>query len=363
MTDSTLISADSHVVEPPVVFQEYLDRRWETHAPRLVRDHDGGDCYAVPGSTRVISLGLAASAGAPSEDLQEAGTKFSDLRPGAWQPVPRLADQDTDGVSAEVLYPTVGLFLLRHVNQEFVAACMAAYNRWLAEFCAEAPRRLVGCGVTPVLSAREASQDLRRMRSAGLSGALLPLEPAAGHYASVEYDSLWSAATDLGMPLTFHSLPSTRRAPAAGTGAAVILPLWDAQELLTGLVLGGVLHRWPDVRLVFAEFDAGWVPHFMQRLDHYFNLHYKWLKLDGRIDRPPSEYIQQSTYFTFQDDAVALRLADPANLNLMWASDFPHAESTWPSSVSVVASSDSILEPKLQRIVFAERVRHLYSLP
>jgi uncharacterized protein len=362
VVETPLISADSHVVEPPNVFQDFLHHRWRDHAPRLAPDRDGGECYVFPGSTRSVGLGLAASAGIPGDDLAETGTRFADIRPGAWQPNPRLNDQDAEGVAAEVLYPTIGLFLLRHLNREFSAACMTAYNDWLADFCAAASDRLIGCGASAVTSPEEAARDLRLIRGLGLKGALLPLEPSSGSYADGEFDVLWATACDLELPLTFHALPPTRQAPSAGPGAAAILPLWDGQELLTGLVLGGVLHRWPTLRLVFAEFDAGWVPHFVQRLNHYFHRHHRWLKLDGRIDRPPSEYITHSVHFTFQDDSVALRLAGPTGPNLLWASDFPHAESTWPSSRSVASASRGLLPSPLYEDIFAARARSLYGI-
>lgn len=361
--ESLLISADSHVVEPPIVFRDFLDHRWREHAPRLVPDRDGGECYAFPGSTRSVGLGLAGSAGTAADALAETGTRFADIRPGAWQPGPRLADQDADGVAAEVLYPTIGLFLLRHINRDFSAACMAAYNVWLADFCATAPERLIGCGASAVTSAEHAARDLHLVRGSGLKGAVLPLEPSSGSYADDQFDILWAAACELELPLTFHALPPSRQAPGAGAGAAAILPLWDAQELLTGLVFGGVLHRWPALRLVFAEFDAGWVPHFVQRLDHYFHRHRRWLKLDGQMDRPPSEYIAHAVHFTFQDDPVALRPAGPTGLNLLWASDFPHAESTWPSSRSVALRGRGLVPAPSHEDIFAGRARSLYGIP
>ncbi|MEU2053413.1 amidohydrolase family protein [Streptomyces bungoensis] len=357
-----LVSADSHVVEPPAVFRDYLDAEWRDQAPRLAPDHAGGERYVLPGTTRSIGLGLAGSAGTPGEELQESGTAFADIRPGAWQPGPRLEDQDADGVAAEVLYPTVGLFLLRHINRAYSAACMAAYNTWLAEFCAKAPDRLIGCGATAVTSPDSAVRDLRSIRGKGLKGALLPLEPAEGFYADERFDALWAAACDLALPITFHALPPDRRAPAAGPGAAVILPLWDAQEVLTGLVFGGVLHRWPALRIVFAEFDAGWVPHLVQRLDHYFHRHHRWLRLDGRIHRPPSEYIARAVHFTFQDDPTALRLALHSQTNLLWASDFPHAESTWPASRSLASAGSELLPARLYDEFFSTRARSLYGI-
>lgn len=358
-----MISADSHVVEPPVVFSDYLDRPWQEHSPRLVSDKDGGQAYQVPGLRRLIGLGLASAAGRPSSSLRETGTPFEAIRPGAWQPAARIQDQETDGITAEILYPTIGLFLLNHPNREFVAATMRAYNTWLTEFCGYAPHRLAGCGVSAVVSAREAVDDLTWMRDNGLRGALLPLEPSNGQYTDPEYGSLWSAAEELELPITFHALPPTRQARAAGNAAPALLTMWEAQELLTGLVFGGVLHRHPRLRIVFAEADAGWVPHLAERLDHYFTLHHNWLALDGELQDTPSNYIRHAVHFTFQDDRTALVLANHVELNLMWANDFPHAESTWPQSRSVASTGRTLCTPTVFDAAFGERARRLYSLP
>lgn len=362
MSSPMLVSADSHVVEPPDVFREYLDPRWSEHAPRLSSDGRGGECYVVPGLTRTIGLGLAGAAGVQAENLAETGTVFTNIRPGAWQPTARLLDQDLDSITAEVLYPTIGLFLLNHINGELADACMTAYNRWLAEFCAASPSRLIGCGATSVASVETSITTLKNFRSAGLRGALLPLCPSSGQYTSEGYEPLWSTAAELGLPLTFHAMPSSRRAPTAGSAAAALLPMWDAQELLTGLVFSGVLHRWPDLRVVFAEFDAGWVAHLAQRLDHYFGLHYKWLKLKDLIDRPPSEYIRKSVYFTVQDDPIAFANAESSAFNLMWASDFPHAESTWPKSMKVYEEAAHLLSLRSRDRIFSETAATLYSI-
>lgn len=363
MTNTDLVSADSHVVEPPEVFGDFLtDSRWRSQAPRLAEDGDGGQCYVIQGSTRVIGLGLTGSAGEATDGLRVTGTRFADLRPGAWQPAARLSDQDLDGVSAEVLYPTVGLFLLGHVNREFAAACSAAYNAWISQFCAHAPRRLLGCGMSAAATPEAACADLRAIRRAGLRAALLPTAPATGQFHDKEYDAVWATAAELGLPVVFHAQPPARPARAAGPAEAAMVPLWDVQELLTGLIVGGVLHRRPRLRLVFAEFDAGWVPYLVQRLDHFFHQNYRWLRLDNLIDRPPSEYVGESVFFTFQDDPLGVRLAGSMKLNLMWGSDFPHAESTWPTSRSIASSHRDSLSAGEHADIFARNAAQLYGM-
>jgi len=359
MTDA-LMSADSHVVEPPLVYDTYLEGQWRSDRPGLVEDGQGGQCYRIPGSTRVIGLGLAGSAGADDSELDERGTRFADIRPGAWQPRDRLADQSIDGVAAEVLYPTAGLFLLDHPNRAFTAACMGAYNRWLAEFCAYAPSRLLGCGASAANSGPDLVKDLTSIRSADLRGALLPLASPGYSYSSPDFDQAWAAAAELRIPLSFHASPPRRRIPALGAASAVVQPIWEAQELLTELIFGGVLHRWPETRFVFAEFDAGWVPHFLQRLDHHFHRNHRWLRLDSAIDRPPSHYVRESVSFTFEDDDSALAGLSPGGLNFLWGSDFPHAESTWPNSRRIAEQAASVLSTVEFEATFGGRLSTLY---
>ncbi|GAA1840162.1 amidohydrolase family protein [Actinomadura bangladeshensis] len=273
----------------------------------------------------------------------------------------RTVDQDADGIAAEVLYPTVGLFLLEHVNRGYAQTVLSVYNRWLADAISGKQDRYIGCGASSAPSSESAVSTIIACREMGLSGVVLPLHPGEGVYSAATYDRLWSAAVDSGTPLTFHALPSSN--PAA-TGAAHGIGLsapWDAQNLLTDLVFGRVLERHPDLRVVFAEFDAGWVPYLLQRLDHYFLRHRRWLAMDTGVRRLPSEYVAESVYFTLQDDDLAVTHA-AAGLNLLWGSDFPHAESTWPHSHGVVERLGRNLSEDDARSIFGGSVLDLYGV-
>src|SRR5262249_56333034 len=110
---------------------------------------------------------------------------------GVWYAKSRLADQDRDGVSAEVLYPTVGLVLCRHTDLDYKQACMDAYNRWLAEYCGACPERLLGVGQTPVRSPADGIEDLRRIKALGLRGVMLPNRPGQADWDSSLYDEFF----------------------------------------------------------------------------------------------------------------------------------------------------------------------------
>src|SRR5205809_7096839 len=135
-------------------------------------------------------MGLIAAAGKPPEEIRMTG-RFEEWHRGGWDPEARLADQDRDGVSAEVLYPTVGLVLCRHPDLDYKQACMDAYNRWLAEYCSAHPDRLLGVGQTAVRTPADGIEALRQTKALGLRGVMLPSRPGRAAGASPTYaDSL-----------------------------------------------------------------------------------------------------------------------------------------------------------------------------
>ena len=138
------ISADSHITEPPNCYVDYIDPAFRERAPRIHQLDGVGDAFVVEGMTAPVPLGLLAAAGKDPKDITTSGVAFKDLWRSGWDPKYRLADQDRDGVGAEMIYPTVGMLICNHPDFDFKKACFEAYNRWLAEYCAEAPDRLHG---------------------------------------------------------------------------------------------------------------------------------------------------------------------------------------------------------------------------
>ena len=170
-----IISADSHITEPPGTYVDRIDHKFRDRAPHVVRDAKRGDLFVIDGLDKPIPMGLVAAAGKSAEDLKMFGTRFEEMHRGGWDPDARLADQDRDGVSAEILYPTVGMMLCNHPDFDYKKACFDAYNLWIAEYCSHHPDRLIGCGQTAMRSPEEGIEDLRADAVAILVG-----EPRVG---------------------------------------------------------------------------------------------------------------------------------------------------------------------------------------
>jgi hypothetical protein len=165
-----VISADSHITEPPDTYTARIDSRFKDRAPHVVRDDKRGDLFVIEGMPKPIPMGLVAAAGKPAHELSRFGAPFEELHRGGWDPEARLTDQERDGVAAEILYPTVGMMLCNHPDFDFKKACFDAYNLWIAEYCDAHPDRLIGSARRRCARSTRASATSRRSRRWG-SGA------------------------------------------------------------------------------------------------------------------------------------------------------------------------------------------------
>ena len=136
------ISADSHITEPPNIYTDYVDPAFRSRAPRLVTGGPTGDFYVIDGMPHRIPMGLIAAAGKNAIQLSVEGRWERDEYRGGWDPEARMADQDRDGIAAEVIYPSVGMLLCNHPDPDYKKSCFDAYNRWLAEILRGASRPL-----------------------------------------------------------------------------------------------------------------------------------------------------------------------------------------------------------------------------
>jgi predicted TIM-barrel fold metal-dependent hydrolase len=360
--DGPIISADSHITEPAGCYVDHIDPAYRDEAPYLHHDDQAGDLFVIPGMKKPVPMGLVAAAGKPAEEITVLGVDFDELHRGGWDPDARLGEQDQDGVSGEIIYPTVGMVLCNHDDLDYKHACMAAYNRWIAEYCAAHPDRLFGLGQTAMRTPADGIADLEEIKRLGLRGVMMPGVPGVDDYDSPIYDDFYEAAVDLGLPLSFHILTGPSERPRGPKINGFLTIVRGCQDVMGVFVFGAVFERHPDLRVVCAEADAGWVPHFMYRMDHAYQRHRNWLP-HGDIARLPSEYFAENISVTFQDDWVAFRMTDMMNVDrLMWANDFPHSDATWPWSQLMLAEHTGHLSTDVKQRILHDNVAELYRL-
>ncbi len=358
------VSADSHVTEPPDCYEQFIDPAFRDRAPHIRHDPDRGDLYVIPGMDAMsVPMGLVAAAGEESREMTFSGRDFEDWHRSGWDPSCRLADQARDGVAAEILYATVGMPLCGHEDLPYRQACMEAYNRWLAQYCSYAPDRLFGCGLAAVADAEHGAQELTRIAEAGFVGVMMSGMPGTADYDDPSYDRLWATAVELDIPLCFHILTNKSYAGHRGPKINALLNVVrSVQDIIGMLIFSGVFERFPSLRVVGVESDAGWAPHFAYRMDHIYKRHRFWNKTP-EMSQLPSEYFYENVWLTFQDDWTAFAMLDLIRAErIMWANDFPHSDSTWPLSKELLAAHTAGLSTHDKRRILRDNCVELYGL-
>lgn len=344
-----LISVDSHVVEPPVAW-ERVDRRFRADVPTVERRGEGD--WLCLGGDAVAPLTVGAQPGKRFGGIDNISVnhRWEDVVPGAYDPAAHLRDNEADGVHGSVLYPTFGFLLYRWASTELLDALATSYNEWIAEFSAHDPARLKGAAMLNVDEPAAALRQLVRAHELGLVAALLPAYPGATRsYADPAYEPLWSAAEEMGIPLGMHVGAVREPRPASVDTIKFQMACWRPQleryvrEGLTQLIFGGVFARHPRLRVGSVEHELSWIPYFLMRLDDtYFQSsfgHFVHRYPDGMS---PSDVFRSNVFVAFSEDRLGVQqreIIGPANL--MWSSDYPHTETTWPRSRSIV---DQVLD-------------------
>jgi predicted TIM-barrel fold metal-dependent hydrolase len=369
------------------MWREYLPAAFRERAPRL-ESTDEGDFEVFEGRRKPIMV-LNSLAGKKPEEYSLTVRRLDETRAGGWDPAARLEDMDLDGVAAEVLY---GGGPLNSADPELRLASHAAYNDWLADFCAVAPDRLIGVAYIPFGSmegtpteikvssgstsaggsasfgsVEGAVAEIERAHRRGLKSVLIPAEPPFGEWHGPEWAPLWRTLSELQMPAAFHVGFSFagKRQTSLDSGSYFLTHLVMSKlgmaAPLVQLAYSGVLEAYPGLKVVAVEGQLGWIPFVVQYVDHLYEKHRHWTKLD--LKERPSYYLRRQVYATFMEDEVGLRERHALGVdNIMWSSDYPHSETTWPNSRQLVEQWLAELTPEETRKIVRDNARSLYGL-
>jgi predicted TIM-barrel fold metal-dependent hydrolase len=359
-----LVSADSHVVEPPELFAP-VARKFRGTEPKLLHTAERGWVLDT-GLGRAFQPGRFATAGLEPDTpayLEQERSGYA--RDGLTDVQARLADLDRDGVEAEVVFPTLlGSFVGKQEYElELVLALLRSYNDWLAEYCREAPRRLFPLACVQVQDVDAAVAEVERARRLGHVGIAIPCgSPSERPYSDPGYDALWAAARAEELPIAFHagfgSDPGSRAEAFARNGLRHTLQHVGAAVTASDLVLGGVCERFPGLRFVCTEFGTGWIAHFLARMDAY------QLRHGDRGRERFSDCWRRSFAATFEGDAIGIRTrAEIGVESLLWANDYPHGDSIWPRSRNTLDRILAECSAEERRALCAGNATRIYRLP
>ena len=358
---SRVISADSHVLEPPDLWTKRIDPEYRDRAPHVVREKDR-DLFKFEGMEARNFGGF----GRPDGDKGAAvGLHFEDVRPGGWNPDVRLEDMALDGVQAEVVYPSLGMQAYSLADPGLQLACLRAYNDWLGEFCGAHPDQLCGVALVPLLDVDAGVKELRRAVKLGLRGACVWADPPDEiNFASKRYDPFWAEAESMGIPVSMHSFTGKDRnrasKPFLSFYTCAVQPL---QESLANIIFSGVLERFPKLRIVSVENDLGWAGYLMQRMDYGYQRKGPRFGIKFASGVPPGEQFRQHVRCTFMQDSIGMRNLQVTGPDVaMWASDYPHSDSTWPHSQQIIKQMMGSISPEAREKVLYSNAAEWYGL-
>jgi len=342
MNRIVVVSSDCHAGLPPERYRDYVSPRYrETFDVALPLQLD---------EVRAMSKKFLVA------DINEDWRKGrEDALSGAWDHHQRVRVLDDDGIAAEVIFPDgitemnmppFGAGLSLPTDERIVPELQwegaRAHNRWLAEFCAMEPERRVGVAITPICwDIDEAVKEIHWAREHGLRGILIPTmwgkQPAYHH---PRYEPIWSACEDLGMVIHLHSgaAPLEDYGDHLGMmGIYITEVVWWSVRPLAFLLWGGVFERHPKLKLAITESTTVWVPELLALMDQrYSETHYAAKLGDYRshLKSKPSEYFHRQVFLgaSCMPRREAELRAEIGVANIMWGSDYPHPEGTWPST-------------------------------
>jgi predicted TIM-barrel fold metal-dependent hydrolase len=338
-----IISADSHTVEPPDLWEKWLEKKYLDTAPRLVDDGDGGQAWLYMGSNKPEPLGLVTVVGTHPEELKWTGRRYGvNIHPSCHDGAERLKVMDVDGVDAEILFPPqrAMLTLMKNKDTDAHLAGIRAYNRWLRDgFCAPDPNRLVGMFQIPNVGIATSVAEIERAKKEGYRGVAISAWPSGGDNLSRADDPFWAAAADLDMPVSIHLLLAAAQTKTVGSPEAAVAIGATAfsltMPLITELIFQGVFDHHPRLRMAAVETGVGWIPHFLEMTDDRYWRNRVWAKTN--LEKVPSQYFHDHWLATFIVDRNGITVRHQVGVdNMAWSTDFPHHGNDWPYSRRVI---------------------------
>lgn len=367
-----IIDADGHIVEPRTFWDDYVEPAYRDRLPRILKDTNGIDRIAFDGGiagSAVYSPAAMCIPGGLSEPQLMRKLSWDDLQPGSYDPHARLKDMDAERIDISVLFPSIGLMFVGLKDPAVSAAGCRAYNNWMADFCRVAPDRLFNVAPVPLNNVEMATTEMRRVvKEQGVKAVLVRSNPYNDRRLSDPvYDSFWAEAQELDCTIALHAAVMGDM-PTAGFDRyhdffqrMIISHPLEQQMACMDIICGGVLDRYPRLRVAFLEAGGLWVPFWLARLDEFYE------KIGHMVPKAkvlPSEYFRRQCFCSCEPDDVSLKAAAGLGVAdyLMWASDYPHYDCVFPGAVEELRAHCASLPAESREKIIGGNAARCYGL-
>ncbi|MEE9248408.1 MAG: amidohydrolase family protein [Dehalococcoidia bacterium] len=332
-----VMDSDMHVIEPPDLWQRYIDADFLQRAPKGISRWPGDMQIDLEGHLMPSVPGEWGKARA-----QAQAEAYQDGYEHGFDAGSQVRALDEEGIDIAVLYPSRGLFTLalNTMDPGLGSAIARAYNHWLYDFCNTAPDRLYGAAMVSPFDVQSASGEARRaVGELGFKGIFLRPNIVNGrNWHDPHYDPLWAEIEGLDVPLGFHEGATAAMTQVGGRFETYMMhhtcchPM-EMMLALVDLIGGGVLERFPRLKVAFLEGNCAWAPWLLWRLDEHF-------ELSGRFESPglslePTEYFRRQCYLSVEADEEPALFVERSGLvaNVVFSTDYPHNDSKYPHAI------------------------------
>jgi predicted TIM-barrel fold metal-dependent hydrolase len=339
-----ILDSDMHIMEPPDLWERYIDEKFRARAPRGVVSSNVRDLRMIyPDGREWARKTTRQNDSARGQNFERNQTIYRADAERGWTAEVQLEAMDTEGIDVAVLYPTRGLraLVVDDMDAEFAAAIARAYNNWLYDFCKKDPQRLIGAGMISPYDMNDAVAEAHRCATElRFRAVFLRANPLVQHqWHESYYDPLWNALEELNLALGFHESTGTgkqqigeRLEPNLMLRRVYAQPM-EQMVALGSFCAGGVLARHPRLRVAFLEANCSWLPWLLWRLDE------GWER-EGDVWAPdvtsrPSEYFKRQCVVSVEpDEATITHVIDyMGGKNVVFSTDYPHGDSKFPEAV------------------------------
>jgi len=387
-----IISVDDHVLEPRDVWTSRLPAKYSEIGPRVVYAPRGemalvdGAWQEQPGDGREMAAWwhyedhryqikqMIAAAGLAPEEVTMKGVTYEDMRPGCFDPAERLADMTANHVQASLCFPNYprfcGQLFAERSDMDLALLCVQAYNDWMVEeWCGGSAGRLIPLCIVPLWDVDLAVAEVRRNAERGvkaLAWSELPAWLGLPSIVSGYWDPLFAECEENGTVICMH----------IGSGTKVITPSDDASTVTAANMIAansaasmidwlfsGKLVQFPELQLMYAECQVGWIPYYIERADDTWHTH-QWAQGETRLPEPPSHYYFRQIHSCFFKDDVGMALLDRVGVdNVMFETDYPHQDGTYPNSRATAEALFGHLDPTTVHKLARGNAIKLFDLP
>ncbi len=340
--DLILVSVDDHVVEPPDIFEGRLSAAAAERAPYVERTDEGRDLWMFEGAA-LPNVGLNAVAGRDPLEYGVDALAFEEMRPGCYDIDARIDDMNVNGVLGSLNFPSLagftGQLFYTCEDKDIAIELLRAYNDWhVDDWCGAHPGRMIPLAVPPIWDADLMAAEVRRMAGKGCHAVTFSENPeklGRPSWHSDYWDPFLQACEEVGTVICVHigsSSQLTITAMDAPIDTMITLQPMNIVQAAADLVWSPVFRKFPNLKVALSEGGIGWVPYFLERIDYVYAHHSQWTNQDFG-DKLPSQVFNENLLTCFIDDAVGMEVRHHLNpKHIHWECDYPHSDSTWPSS-------------------------------